>query len=78
MQFDKFTSYLPEHNIFFNIYGQLIKQHPVVICFNGNERMFYFVKARSVNKDEMEKGQFFTKILITTDTTASYSLFKKR
>lgn len=77
MQFDKFAPNLPKHNILFNIYGQLIKQHPVVILFNGNERMFYFVKARSANKDEMEKGQFSTKILITTDATAPYWLFKK-
>lgn len=58
MQFDKFAPYLPKHNILFNIYGELIKQHPVVIWFNGNERMFYFVKAHSANKDEMEKDHF--------------------
>ncbi|AHH45037.1 hypothetical protein [Mesomycoplasma bovoculi] len=77
MQFDKFAPYLPKHNILFNIYSQLIKQHSVVIWFNGNEGMYYFVKTRSANKDEMEKDQFFTEILITTDATAPYSLFKK-
>ncbi|VEU60592.1 Uncharacterised protein [Mycoplasmopsis bovigenitalium] len=67
---------MPKHSMLFNVYGQPIKEHPIVIWYNGNDGMYYFVKARSANIYESKKVRFPTEILIPADATASYSLFK--
>ncbi|ENY70271.1 Hypothetical protein MBVG_0140 [Mycoplasmopsis bovigenitalium 51080] len=77
MQFNKFTPYIPKHSMLFNVYGQPIKEHPVVIWYNGNLDMYYFVKARSANKEKMDKDKFATEILIPASATNSDSLFFK-
>lgn len=77
MEFDKFTPYMPEHNILFNVYGHPIKQHPVVIWYNDNEDMYYFVKARSANKKGIIRDKFPTEIFIPASATNSDSLFFK-
>ncbi|ENY69861.1 Hypothetical protein MBVG_2700 [Mycoplasmopsis bovigenitalium 51080] len=77
MQFDKFTPYMPEHSMLFNVYGQPIKEHPVVIWYNGNDDMYYFVKARSASKKGIIRDKLPTEILIPASATNSDSLFFK-
>ncbi|MDW2870676.1 hypothetical protein R7V45_00815 [Mesomycoplasma ovipneumoniae] len=73
----KFTPYMPKHNMLFNVYGQPIKAHPVVIWYNDNEDMYYFVKARSASKKETIREKLPTEILIPASATKSSSLFSK-
>ncbi|BAW18610.1 hypothetical protein MBVG596_1170 [Mycoplasmopsis bovigenitalium] len=77
MQFDKFTPYLPKHNILFNVFGQPIDRHPVVIWYNDNEDMYYFAKARSASKKGIIRDKLPTEILIPASATNSDSLFFK-
>ncbi|ENY70270.1 Hypothetical protein MBVG_0130 [Mycoplasmopsis bovigenitalium 51080] len=75
MQFNKFSPYMPKHSMLFNVYGQPINAHPVVIWYNGNEDMYYFVKARSADEDGKIRDKFATEILIPASATNSDSLF---
>lgn len=78
MEFDKFTPYMPKTSITFNVFGQPIDRHPVVIWYNGNEDMYYFVKARSANDDEnQQKKPYPFEVLIPANATAKHQLFKK-
>lgn len=77
MEFDKFTPYMPKTCITFNVYGQPIDRHPVVIWYNGNEGMYYFVKARSAEKNGIERDRFPTEIFIPASATNSDSLFSE-
>ncbi|MDW2862098.1 Mbov_0400 family ICE element protein [Mesomycoplasma ovipneumoniae] len=71
----KFTPYMPKHNILFNVYGQPIKGHPVVIWYSANDDMHYFVKARSASKNGILMDKLPTEILIPASATNSDSLF---
>ncbi|MDW2909940.1 Mbov_0400 family ICE element protein [Mesomycoplasma ovipneumoniae] len=73
----KFTPYMPKHNVLFNVYGQPINGHPVVIWYNDNEDMYYFVKARSASDKGRIKDKLPTEILIPASATNSGSLFFK-
>ncbi|WP_038103567.1 Mbov_0400 family ICE element protein, partial [Ureaplasma diversum] len=77
MEFKEFTPYMPRHNILFNVYGQPIDRHPVVIWYNDYEGMYYFVKARSANKKGITRIKFSTEILIPASATNSDSLFSE-
>lgn len=77
MEFDKFTPYMPKTCITFNVYGQPIDRHPVVIWYNGNEGMYYFVKARSAEKNGIIRDKFPTEIFIPASATNSDSLFSE-
>ncbi|MHA0261032.1 Mbov_0400 family ICE element protein [Mesomycoplasma ovipneumoniae] len=77
MEFDKFTPYMPKHNILFNVYGQPIKGHPVVIWYSDNTDMYYFAKARSASKNGIIRDKLPTEILIPASATNSDSLFFK-
>ncbi|MHA0297325.1 Mbov_0400 family ICE element protein [Mesomycoplasma ovipneumoniae] len=71
----KFTPYMAKHNILFNVYGQPIKGHPVVIWYSDNDDMNYFVKARSASKNGILMDKLPTEILIPASATNSDSLF---
>ncbi|EXU60802.1 Mbov_0400 family ICE element protein [Mesomycoplasma ovipneumoniae] len=73
----KFTPYMPKHNMLFNVYGQPIKGHPVVIWYSDNTDMYYFVKARSASKNGIIMDKLPTEILIPVSATKSNSLFFK-
>ncbi|MDW2835854.1 hypothetical protein R7U59_03185 [Mesomycoplasma ovipneumoniae] len=73
----KFTPYMPKHNVLFNVYGQPINGHPVVIWYSDNEDMYYFVKARSASDKGIIKDKLPTEILIPASATNSGSLFFK-
>lgn len=77
MEFDKFTPYMPRHNILFNVFGQPIDRHPVVIWYNDNEDMYYFVKAQSASRKGIIRDKLPTEILIPASATNSDSLFFK-
>ncbi|MFU0909342.1 Mbov_0400 family ICE element protein [Mesomycoplasma ovipneumoniae] len=68
---------MPKHNILFNVYGQPIKGHPVVIWYSDNTDMYYFVKARSASKNGILMDKLPTEILIPASATKSNSLFFK-
>ncbi len=73
----KFTPYMPKHNVLFNVYGQPINEHPVVIWYSDNDDMYYFVKARRASKNEIIRYKLPTEILIPASATKSDSLFFK-
>ncbi|WP_337899037.1 Mbov_0400 family ICE element protein [Mesomycoplasma ovipneumoniae] len=73
----KFTPYMPKHNVLFNVYGQPIKAHPVVIWYSDNEDMYYFVKARGASSEGIIRNKLPTEILIPASATNSNSLFFK-
>ncbi|WP_341492362.1 Mbov_0400 family ICE element protein [Mesomycoplasma ovipneumoniae] len=73
----KFTPYMPKHNMLFNVYGQPINEHPVVIWYSDNDDMYYFVKARRASKNGTIRNKLPTEILIPASATKSDSLFFK-
>ncbi|MEG7280258.1 hypothetical protein V6B68_02220 [Mesomycoplasma ovipneumoniae str. Black Butte] len=73
----KFTPYMPKHNVLFNVYGQPINEHPVVIWYSDNDDMYYFVKARRASKNGTTRYKLPTEILIPASATKSDSLFFK-
>ncbi|WHF53741.1 hypothetical protein [Mesomycoplasma ovipneumoniae] len=66
---------MPKHNILFNVYGQPINEHPVVIWYSDNDDMYYFVKARRASKNGILMDKLPTEILIPASATKSDSLF---
>lgn len=75
-----FAPYMPKNVITFNIYEQPIGIHPVVVWYNGDEDMYYYVKART-KKDNIavsnKNPKFNSEILIPAGATLKNYLFKK-
>ncbi|AJQ45394.1 hypothetical protein JM47_02265 [Ureaplasma diversum] len=74
-EFKNYPSCFKEYTIIFNVYGEPINEHPVVIWYNEYEGMYYFVKARSATKSGIKIPPFETETLIPAILTSKKVLF---